>query len=185
MVSIASFSTPAFTAPPIQKNAVFLHVFVFLKFFSSIFPGGSADPVCPYVRTPMSWSCSCLVVSATRSASTRSLSVCATRSTACRCSLSSGRSSSRVAPVRRSIGRRAGVHPDPLLQQLVVSLLPLHRLLRQLPPRARPARLPPPARTPLRPLLVGNRRPQTPPPPVQGRIKTQLGLMLPQWRRVD
>ena len=25
--------------------------------FSSIFPGGSADPICPYVRTPMSsWS---------------------------------------------------------------------------------------------------------------------------------
>jgi len=27
---------------------------MFLLFnFSSIFPGGSADPICPYVRTPM------------------------------------------------------------------------------------------------------------------------------------
>ena len=146
-------------------------MFSFFYIFFVHFSRGSADPVCPYVRTPMSWSCSCLAVSATRSASTRSLSVCATRRTACRCRLSSGRSSSRVAPVRRSIGRRAGVHPDPLLQQLVVSLLPLHRLLRQLPPRARPARLPPPARTPLRPLLVGNRRPQTPPPPCRAGLR--------------
>ena len=37
--------------PPFRK-LLFLHVFVF--HFSSIFPGGgSADPICPYVRTPM------------------------------------------------------------------------------------------------------------------------------------
>jgi len=39
------------TPPHIQKTVLFVY-FSFL-FFSSIFPGGSAYPICPYVRTPM------------------------------------------------------------------------------------------------------------------------------------
>ena len=38
------------TPPHIQKTVLFLYI---LAFFSSIFPGGSAYPICPYVRTPM------------------------------------------------------------------------------------------------------------------------------------
>ena len=36
---------------PIQKTALFCMFSLFI--FSSIFPGGSADPICPYMRTPM------------------------------------------------------------------------------------------------------------------------------------
>jgi len=52
VVSIVPFSTPAFTSTPIQKTAFFA-CFRFL-FFHPFFQGeGSADPICPYVRTPM------------------------------------------------------------------------------------------------------------------------------------
>ena len=51
VVSIAPFSTPAFTPNPIQKTALFC--MLSLINFSSIFQGGSADSICPYVRTPM------------------------------------------------------------------------------------------------------------------------------------
>ena len=34
------------------ENCYCLHVFAFFA-FSSVFPGWSADPICPYVRTPM------------------------------------------------------------------------------------------------------------------------------------
>ena len=46
VVSIAPFSTPA--CPDCSLCCMFL-----LFNFSSIFPGGSADPICPYVWTPM------------------------------------------------------------------------------------------------------------------------------------
>jgi len=56
VVSIAPFSTPA--CPSCSQNTTniencsVLHVLAFS--FSSIFPGGgSADPICPYVRRPM------------------------------------------------------------------------------------------------------------------------------------
>ena len=54
VVSIAPFSTPACPdcSQNIQKTALFC---MFSGFnFSSIFPGVSADPICPYVRTAMS-----------------------------------------------------------------------------------------------------------------------------------
>ena len=53
VVSIAPFSTPACPdcSQNIQKAALFCMFSLFN--FSSIFPGGSADPICPYVRTPM------------------------------------------------------------------------------------------------------------------------------------
>jgi len=53
VVSIAPFSTSAFTPPLtlIQKTGLFC-MFTLCN-FSSIFPGGSADPICPYVRTPV------------------------------------------------------------------------------------------------------------------------------------
>ena len=53
VVSIAPFSTPAWPdcSKNIQKTVLFC---TFSSFnFSSIYPGGSADPICPYVRTPM------------------------------------------------------------------------------------------------------------------------------------
>ena len=52
VVSIAPFSTPAFTPqpPPIQKTALFA-CFHFLIFHH--FSRGSADPICPYVQMPM------------------------------------------------------------------------------------------------------------------------------------
>jgi len=50
VVSIAPFSTPAFTSTPIQKTALFA-CFRFLIFHP--FSRGSADPICPYVRTPI------------------------------------------------------------------------------------------------------------------------------------
>jgi len=54
VVSIAPFSTPAcpdFTLTPIQKTALFC-MFSLFNFFLPFFRG-SADPICPYVRTPM------------------------------------------------------------------------------------------------------------------------------------
>jgi len=53
VVSIAPFSTPTFThtPTPVQKTALF-RMFLLLN-FSSIFPGGSPEPICPYVQTPM------------------------------------------------------------------------------------------------------------------------------------
>jgi len=51
MVSIAPFSTPAFTPPPVRK-LLFFACFRFL-IFHPFFQGGSADPICRYVRTPM------------------------------------------------------------------------------------------------------------------------------------
>jgi len=54
VVSIAPFSTPAFTPTPnapIQKTALFA-CFGF-SLFIHFSRGGSADPICPYVRTPM------------------------------------------------------------------------------------------------------------------------------------
>ena len=52
VVSIAPFSTSAFTPPLtlIQKTVFCMFT---LCNFSCIFPGGSADPICPYVRTPV------------------------------------------------------------------------------------------------------------------------------------
>ena len=50
MVSIAPFSTPAST-PPHPENCSFCMFSLFN--FCSIFPEGSADLICPYVRTPM------------------------------------------------------------------------------------------------------------------------------------
>ena len=54
VVSIAPFSTPACpdSSQNIQKIALFCMFSLFN--FSSIFPGVSADPICPYVRTAMS-----------------------------------------------------------------------------------------------------------------------------------
>jgi len=46
VVSIAPFSSPH-----IQKTGLFLHGFAFYFFID--FSRGSADPICPYVRTPM------------------------------------------------------------------------------------------------------------------------------------
>ena len=40
------------TPTPYSENCSFLYILAFY-FFSSIFPGGSAYPICPYVRTPM------------------------------------------------------------------------------------------------------------------------------------
>jgi len=54
VVSIAPFSTSACPdcSQNLQKTALFCMFSLFN--FSSIFPGGgSADPICPYVRTPM------------------------------------------------------------------------------------------------------------------------------------
>ena len=53
VVSIAPFSTPACPdfSQNIQKTALFCVFSIFN--FSSIFPELSADPICPYVRTPM------------------------------------------------------------------------------------------------------------------------------------
>jgi len=50
VVSIAPFSTPAFTPPPFRK-LLFFTCFRFLIFHP--FSRGSADTICPYVRTPM------------------------------------------------------------------------------------------------------------------------------------
>ena len=51
VVSAAPFSYPAFTSTRIQKTGLCC---IFSLFnFSSIFPGGSADSICPCVRTPM------------------------------------------------------------------------------------------------------------------------------------
>ena len=72
MVSIAPFSTPACPdcSQNIQKTAVFCMFSLFN--ISSIFPGGSADPICPYVRTPMCPPTSlCLPVSVTSSFDSR------------------------------------------------------------------------------------------------------------------
>jgi len=54
VVSIAPFSTPACPdcSQNIQKTSLFACFFATFN-FSSNFPGGSADPICPYVRTPM------------------------------------------------------------------------------------------------------------------------------------
>ena len=65
VVSIAPFSTPAFTLTPIQKTGLFCMFSLFN--FSSIFPGGSADNICPYVRTPMRTSVSEKSVESVRS----------------------------------------------------------------------------------------------------------------------
>jgi len=53
VVSIAPFSTPVCPdcSQNIQKTALFCMISLFN--FSSIFSGGSADPICPYVWTPM------------------------------------------------------------------------------------------------------------------------------------
>ena len=53
VVSIAPFSTSACPdcSQNLQKTALFCMFSLFN--FSSIFRGGSADPICPYVRTPM------------------------------------------------------------------------------------------------------------------------------------
>ena len=53
VVSIAPFSTSAYSdcSQIIQKTALFGMFSLFN--FSSIFLGGSADPICPDVRTPM------------------------------------------------------------------------------------------------------------------------------------
>jgi len=52
-VSIAPFSTPA--CPDCSQNCSFLHVFAFYFFIHFFRRGGmgSADPICPYVRTAM------------------------------------------------------------------------------------------------------------------------------------
>jgi len=54
VVSIAPFFTPACPdcSKNIQKTVLFCRFSLFN--FSSIFPGGSADPICPYVWTLMS-----------------------------------------------------------------------------------------------------------------------------------
>ena len=49
VVSIASFSTPA--CPDCSQKLLFFACFAFYFFIH--FPRGSADPICPYVRTPM------------------------------------------------------------------------------------------------------------------------------------
>jgi len=41
------------THPPPPFRKPFFACFRFFLNFSPIFPGGSADPICPYVRTPM------------------------------------------------------------------------------------------------------------------------------------
>ena len=53
VVSIAPFSTPA--CPDCSQNIPKTAVFCVFSLFniSSIFQGGSADPICRYVRTPM------------------------------------------------------------------------------------------------------------------------------------
>ena len=56
VVSMAPFSAPAY--PDCSQNITYTRkTALFCMFslfnFSSIFPGGSADPICPYVRTPM------------------------------------------------------------------------------------------------------------------------------------
>ena len=48
---IFSHHSSHFTPTPIQKTALFCMFSLFN--FSFIFPRGSADPICPYVRTPM------------------------------------------------------------------------------------------------------------------------------------
>ena len=50
VVSIAPFSAPAFTSPSFRKLLFFTH-----------FSRGSADPICPYVRTPMNKTLKCFL----------------------------------------------------------------------------------------------------------------------------
>jgi len=53
VVSIAPISTIAFTPTPTPfRKLLFVACFRFL-IFHPFFQGGSADPICPYVRTPM------------------------------------------------------------------------------------------------------------------------------------
>ena len=54
VVSIAPFSTPAFTPTPIQQTALF-RMFSLFNFFIHL-PEGSADSLCRYVRMPMDMS---------------------------------------------------------------------------------------------------------------------------------
>jgi len=51
VISIAPFSTPAFTPAQLRK-LLFFACFRFL-IFHQFFQGVSADPICPYVRTPV------------------------------------------------------------------------------------------------------------------------------------
>jgi len=53
VVSIAPFSTPA--SPDCSQDILKTALFCMFSLFNvlSIFPGGSADPICPYVLTPM------------------------------------------------------------------------------------------------------------------------------------
>ena len=53
VVSIAQFSTPASTpSPPPFRKLLFFACFRF-QFIIHFSTGGSADPICPYVRTPV------------------------------------------------------------------------------------------------------------------------------------
>ena len=62
VVSIALFSTPACPdcSQNIQKTALFCMSSPFN--FSSIFLVGSADPICPYVQTPMDAGCNAQMI---------------------------------------------------------------------------------------------------------------------------